>query len=345
MLYRKIFLMLIASAAIFLPSVVNAAKYQASVNFFTGDIKRPRSVYTFAMDFRRAVDLSSLKMRVADRHGEIVPIYVIPFAPYKARICFIPHKVIAEDTEVIFHLSWNTGKWSGKPSGSEKVKAAYRPGLNPIKNYGFEEVEKCDTVYSTWSGKIHPIGWKLYDHEHKYFTLKNKVARSRVSEKHSVQGERSLLLRSGLPRSYFGERGEQLVIVSGKALTDNYFKVKPGAMYELSFFLKITKKVNNERRFQGISALMILFDSNKKPLDSATQMIASYSTAFVAEEDYINRWMKVSACEKIPPEARYAKIIISSEMTGDAFVDNIELREVRQCPQPEIYIENVNEIK
>ncbi|MCP3968358.1 MAG: hypothetical protein GY750_02525 [Lentisphaerae bacterium] len=345
MLFRKITLLLAVSAAAFLSVTVEAAKYQADVNFFSGEVECPCEVYTFPVDFKKAIDLSSLNMRLTDRHGEIIPIYVIPFAPYKARICFVLPKPVPDDTEITFFLTWNTGKWINKPVGDAKVKARYNPGFNPIVNPGFEQVEKCDTQYSTWNGKIRPTGWKLYDHEHRFFTLKNKKSRSRVSEEQAFDGKRSLKISSGLPRTYYGTDGEETVILSGKAITEDYFRVKPGTLYELSFFMKITKKVNNDRKFQGVCALMLLYDRNKKPLDSSSKVLASYSTAFVAEEEYLNKWLKVAKCERIPSNACYAKIYMSSEVSGDAFIDTIELREMNQCPQPEIYMENILKMK
>jgi hypothetical protein len=310
-----------------------------------GQYKRPRNVYSFCIDFKRSINPDSVKLKEKARFGAEVPIFLIPLSKYKARICFFPNKPIPADGEVIYNLSFMDGKWSGKPSGDPKVRKLWKKPKNLVRNYSFEKFKKVLDRYRTWKGDLKPNGWELWDCAYEYWRVPDKKSMARISDKEAYQGTHSLFIKNELPRVINIGGKRQSCIVCGSANTEYYIPMKPNTSYRLSFYQKVVKRVDNRRRFQGIGATLTLFGADKKELGLGNRILAAYSTAFTPEEEFLNKWRKVEVCEKTPPGTKFGQIAISGEISGEVYIDMVELYQVGKCPAPEIFYDEIEKVE
>ncbi len=315
-----------------------ATKYNVKVNVFSNEESFPRQSFSYHIDFRREINLASLKMTVAGKKSEKIPIYVIPLAQYKALIYFMPHKKMDEDSELYYVLSFESGKWDGKSGGSSELKKSISINPNLIPNYSFEKVRKTINRFLTWDGRTSIVDWSLQDFSRKFAFLDNLKSTCRVSTKEAFHGTRSLCFINGKPRAVNinGQRKE--ILISGSASLTDDIPLKPDTSYKLSFFVKITKQIDTGMNFQGLGVTLSFLDYNKKPIGDGALFSALYSIGSIPEEDYLNQWIYVETCDITNQNTRFGRISIAEKTSGVTYIDMLELREVKNCKFPEIIV-------
>ncbi|MFA7231907.1 MAG: hypothetical protein WC071_11610 [Victivallaceae bacterium] len=342
---RYLVLSLVFWGFIFMSVSGFCAEYEVSVNFMSRDFNRPVKVYNFFIDFGREINPASLKLFPEDNPGKTLPIYFIPLAKYKARICFITEKDLPRDSDVIYKLRFSDGKWSDTPCGDDKVKKEHKEPVNLVQNGSFEEIFKSDQ-YHTWRGDYCPKGWQLWDCASEYWMLPNRKSMCRVSDEVALQGKRSLMIVNETPRDIKDKNSDETIILSGSANTSYLIKIKPDTGYIVKFFLKIVQHYDNKRNFQSVNASAVMLDAGKNSISSGGVIQAAYSVAFIPEESYLNTWLEVQGYDVSPENAAYAQITIGGKFSGKAYVDVVEFYETEKCQPPDIsIISQISEVK
>lgn len=321
-----------------------AAKYNARINIFSNENSFPKKVFSYYIDFNREINLSSIKMNIVNKKNKKIDVYVVPLSKYKAFIYFMPHKKMEEDSELYYILSFESGKWDGKPCGSDKLKKNIKIKKNLIPNYSFEDLEKTIDSFMTWDGRTSIINWRLQDFSGKYLSLDNLKSTCRPSTKEAFQGSSSLCFSNGKPRTIEIKGQERKILISGSAHTSKLIVLKPDTIYKLSFFVKITKQIDNEMNFQGIAVSLSFMDYNKKPIPGGL-FSALYSIGALMQEEYLNKWVYVEAYDATDQYTHFGRINITEKISGIIYVDMLELREVKDRDFPEIIVEKIIELK
>jgi len=314
-----------------------AAKYNVKINVFSNEKSFSPKPFNYYIDFEKEINLASLKMTVAGGKNKQVPVYIIPLAKYKALIYFMPHKKMDEDSELHYVLSFESGKWNGKPAGGDALKKRIKRNPNLVPNYSFEKVEKTVDRFLTWSGRTSIINWRLQDFSHKFISLDKLESTCRVSTKEAFQGIRSLCFTNGKPRSVELNGQKRNVLISGSARLSRNIRLKPDTAYKLSFFVKITKQIDNEMNFQGAGVSLSFLDYNEKAISGGI-LSALYSINSVMREEYLNKWVYVQACDVTDKNTHFGSINIAEKISGTTYIDMIELREVENYDSPEIIV-------
>jgi hypothetical protein len=314
-----------------------AAKYNVKINVFSNEKSFPRKAFNFYLDFNREVNLSSLKMTVSGNTKEEIPVYAIPVAKYKALIYFMPHKKMDENSELDYVLNFEDGKWNDKAAGSNELKKNIKRNPNLVPNYSFEKVKKTVERFMTWEGRISIIDWRLQDFSGKYLSLKNIKSTCRSSTKEAFHGSRSLCLSNGKPREIEFNEKTKNVLISGSASTSELIVLRPNTTYKLSFFVKITKQIDNGMNFQGIGVSLSFLDYNKKIVPGG-MFGAIYSIGSIPQEEYLNKWIYVEACGVTNADTDFGSISIEGKISGVTYIDMIELRKVENVNFPEIIV-------
>jgi hypothetical protein len=314
-----------------------AAKYNVKVNVFSNDKSFSRQPFSFYLDFEREVNLSSLKMTVSGDKKKEIPVYAIPVAKYKALIYFMPHKNMAEDSELNYILSFESGKWDNKAVGSNELKDKIKRNPNLVPNYSFEKVRNAIERFMTWEGRTSITDWSLQDFSGKYLSVKNIKSTCRSSNKEAFHGSRSLCITNGQPREIEAGGKTENVLISGSADTSKLIVLKPDTTYKLSFFVKITKQVDNGLNFQGVGITLSFLDDRKSPVPNG-MFGALYSIGSIPQEEYLNKWIYVEACGKTNPDTGFGTISIAEKISGTTYIDMLELREVKSPDFPEIIV-------
>ena len=321
-----------------------AAKYNVGINVFSNESSFPKRIFSYYIDFKQEINLASVKMHIVKQKNKKVDVYVVPLAKYKALIYFMPHKKMEEDSELYYILSFASGKWDGKPCGSATLKKNIRINPNLIPNYSFEDVEKTVDSFMTWDGRTSIIGWGLQDFSGKYLSLDKIKSTCRSSTKEAFQGTRSLCFSNGTPRSIQIKGKERKILISGSAYTSKLIVLKPDTIYKLSFFVKITKQIDNEMNFQGIGVSLSFMDYKKKAIPGGL-FSALYSINAIMQEEYLNKWVYVEAYDITDQYTHFGRINITKKISGITYVDMLELREVKERDFPEIIVEEIIKIK
>jgi len=314
-----------------------AAKHELKVDVYSNEKSFPRKVFSFYIDFQKEINLSSLKMKLAGKKNKQVAVYAVPLGKYKAFIYFMPHKKMEEDSELSYVLSFENGKWDEKAVGSDSLKKIVNKNPNLIPNYSFEKVTKTIDRYMTWNGRTSITAWSLQDYSMRFSSLDDIKSTCRSSSKEAFMGKRSLCFSNGKPRVIKIRGRERNTLISGSAHSKKIIKLKPDTTYKLSFFVKITKRIDNEMNFQGVSVSLSLQDYYKRPIYGGL-FSALYSINAIMEEEYLNKWVYVEAYERTGKNTYYGKLNISEKISGTTYIDAIELREVKSVEFPEIVI-------
>jgi len=259
---KNLFICIILSVILCVISTQSAfaKKYNVKVNVFSNENSFLRKPFSYYIDFKQKINLASLKMTVAGKKSKQVPVYVIPIAKYKALVYFMPHKKMDEDSELYYVLSFESGKWNGKPGGSNALRKNITINPNLIPNYSFEKVTKTVDRFFTWAGRTSVVNWKLQDFSHKFISLDKLKSTCRVSTKEAFLGKRSLCFTNGKPHLIKLNGQERNVLISGSARLSRNISLKPNTAYKLSFFVKITKRIDNEMNFQGVGISLSFLD-------------------------------------------------------------------------------------
>ena len=321
-----------------------AGKYNVNINVFSNELSFAKQPFSYYIDFKEEINLASVKMTIASkkmRKKKIevsqVPVYIIPLSKYKAFIYFMPHKKMDEDSQLSYTLSFESGKWDGKEVGSDALKKIIKRNPNLVQNYSFEKVTKTIDRFMTWEGRTSISDWKLQDFSRKYLSVKNIKSTCRSSAKEAFHGSRSLCFTNGKPRQIEYNERIKNVLISGSARTSDIIVLKPNTTYKLSFFVKITKQFDNQMNFQGIGVSLSFLDFYKKAIIGGI-FSAIYSIGSIAQEEYLNKWIYVEACDTTGQSAHFGTINIAEKISGTTYVDMVELREVKDCNYPEIII-------
>lgn len=310
-----------------------ATKYNVKIDIFSNEKCFSRKSFSYCIDFEREINLASLKMTVAGKKNKQVPVYIIPLAKYKAIIYFMPHRQMDEDSELYYVLSFESGKWSGKPAGSNVLKKNIIINQNLVPNYSFENVEKTIDRFLTWSGRTSVINWKLQDFNYKFVSLDKLKSTCRVSTKEAFHGTHSLCFINGKPRLVEGKN----ILISGSARLSGNISLKPNTAYKLSFFVKITKQIDNGMNFQGVGVSLSLLDYDEKAISGGV-FSALYSINSIMQEEYLNKWVYVQTYDVTDQDTYFGSINIAEKISGITYIDMLELREVKNCDFPEIIV-------
>lgn len=321
-----------------------AAKYNININVFSNEESFPRQPFAYYIDFNREINLTSLKMNIAGKKNKKIPVYAIPVAKYKALVYFMPHKKMREDSELYYVLRFESGKWSTKATGNSILKKNIKRNPNLVQNYSFEKVTKTINRFMTWEGRTSISDWRLQDFSRKYLAAKNIKSTCRSSAKEAFHGFRSLCFKNGKPRQIEYNEQTKNILISGSARTSDIIVLKPNTRYKLSFFIKITKQFDNQMNFQGIGVSLSFLDFNKKAIIGGI-FSAIYSIGSIAQEEYLNKWIYVEACDTTDQNTHFGKINIAETISGTSYVDMIELREVKDSDCPEIIVGKITETK
>ena len=319
-----------------------AAKYSVNVDVFSNDKAFSRELFSFYIDFNHEINLSSLKMTVSGDKKKTIPVYTVPIAKYKALIYFIPHKKMAEESELNYILSFESGKWDTKAVGSNELKGKIKRNPNLVPNYSFEKVKKTIERFMTWEGRTSVIDWRLEDFSEKYLSLENIKSTCRSSTKEAFHGSRSICISNGRPRTFEANGRTRDVLISGLADTSKLILLKPNTAYKLSFFIKIAKIIDNGMNFQGIGVTLSFLDYNKNILPGG-MFSAFYSISSVPQEEYLNKWIYVEACGVTSPNTNFGTISIAEKISGVTYIDMLELREVKSTDFPEIIVRKIKD--
>ena len=342
---KKVSLLCLVLFAFFAFALQNAstARYSMRVCVVSNEYSFKRAPLSFYLDFEKPVDLKSLKMTVTKASGQkkskTVPVYAVPISPYKAKIYFMPHKNLPEDSELFYSLEFDSGKWTTTPCGSDSLKSATIENKNIVPNYSFENVKKTVKNFLTWDGRITPLEWRLQDFGYKFFRYDNIKSTCRVSEKNAYEGKRSLCFINGKPRTIDGRE----VLISGSAGTKELIELKPNTYYKLSFFMKITEQIDNNMNFQGFGVAVSFLDKEEKNLGEIDIISAVCAINSMQEEAYMNKWVYVETCEKTSRLTRYGRISIQGTVSGTTYIDMLELREVKKCRKPEVILDKIKD--
>jgi len=315
-----------------------AAKHEFKIDVYSNEKSFPRKVFSFYIDFEKEINLSSLKMKLAGKKNKQVTVYAVPLSKHKAFVYFMPHKKMDEDSELSYVLSFESGKWDGKAVGSDSLKKIINKNPNLIPNYSFEKLTKTIDRFMTWSGRTTITDWSLQDYSMRFSSLNDIKSTCRSSSKEAFMGKHSLCFSNGKPRVIKIRGRERNTLISGSAHSEQLITLKPDTTYKLSFFVKITKRIDNGMNFQGISVYLSLLDYYKKPIYGGL-FSALYSINAIMEEEYLNKWVYVEAYERTDKNTYYGKLSISEKISGITYIDAIELREVKSVDFPEIVIE------
>ena len=342
---KKIFTCIIISVILCAISTQSAfaTKYNVKINIFSNEKSFSRKPFSYYIDFKREINLASLKMTVAGKKSKQVPVYIIPIAKYKALIYFMPHKKMDEDSELYYVLSFESGKWDGKPGGSDVLKKKITINPNLIPNYSFEKVEKTIDRFLTWAGRTNVVNWRLQDFSHKFVSLDKLKSTCRVSTKEAFHGTHSLCFANGKPRLIELNGKERNILISGSARLSKYIPLKPNTAYKLSFFVKITKQIDNGMNFQGVGVSLSFLDYDEKAISGGV-FSALYSINSIMEEEYLNKWVYVQACGVTDKDTNFGRINIGEKISGITYIDMLELREVKNCDFPEIIVGKITDI-
>lgn len=322
---------------IFCLSSAFAEKYNVKINVFSNEESYARQPFSFYIDFKHEVKLASLKMHIAGKKNKEIPVYAIPVAKYKALIYFMPHRKMPEDSELYYVLNYESGKWSGKATGDSTLKKNIKRKPNLVQNYSFEKVTKTIERFMTWEGRTSILNWKLQDFSSKYLSVENIKSACRSSTKEAFHGSRSLCFINGKPRQFEYNGQTKNVLISGSARTSGVIALKPNTRYKLSFFVKITKQLDNGMNFQGIGVSLSFLDSDKRPVTGGL-FSALYSVDSIPQEEYLNKWIYVEASDTTGPNTHFGTINIAEKISGVTYVDMLELREVENSGCPEIIV-------
>ena len=322
---------------IFCLSSAFAEKYNVKINIFSNEESYPRQPFSFYIDFKREVKLTSLKMHIAGKKNKEIPVYAIPIAKYKALVYFMPHKKMKEDSELYYVLNFESGKWSDKAAGDSTLKKSIKRKPNLVQNYSFEKVTKTIERFMTWDGRTSILNWKLQDFSSKYLHVENIKSTCRSSTKEAFHGSRSLCFINGKPRQVQSRGQTKNVLISGSARTSDIIVLKPNTRYKLSFFVKITKQFDNGMNFQGIGVSLSFLDFDKRPITGGL-FSALYSIDSIAQEEYLNKWIYVEATDTTDQNTHFGTINIAEKISGVTYVDMVELREVEGSGCPEIIV-------
>lgn len=317
-----------------------AEKYNVKINVFSNEESFAKKPFSYYIDFKREVNLASLKMNIAGKKNKKIPVYAIPVAKYKALVYFMPHKKMNEDSELYYVLSFESGKWSDKATGSSILKKIIKRNPNLVQNYSFEKVTKTIDRFMTWEGRTSILDWKLQDFSRKYLSIKNIKSTCRSSAKEAFHGSRSLCFTNGKPRQIEYDEQIKNVLISGSARTSDIIVLKPNTRYKLGFFVKVTKQFDNEMNFQGIGVSLSFLDFNKKSITGGL-FSALYSIDSIAQEDYLNKWIYVEASDSTDQNTHFGTISIAEKISGITYVDMVELREVEDSGCPEIIVSEI----
>jgi len=342
---KKIFTYIIVSLIFIAISSqsVSAAKYKVEINVFSNENSFPRKPFSYYIDFKREVNLASLKMNVAGKKNKEVPVYVIPIAKHKAFIYFMPHKKMTEDSELSYILTFESGKWNNKNVGNEKLKKAIKRNPNLVSNYSFEKVRKNEDNFLTWDGHTSVINWRLQDFGRKFASLDKLKSTCRVSTKEALHGVRSLCFSNKKMRKVEVNGQKRNILISGSAHTSKLISLKPDTTYKLSFFMKITKQIDNDMNFQGIGVSLYFLDYNKKYIPGGL-FSALYSIRSIMQEEYLNKWVYVETYDTTDSNTYFGNISITEKVLGITYIDMVELREVEDRNSPEIIVDKITEI-
>ncbi len=331
---KHIFSMIIV---IFCVNSASAAKYSAEVNVFSNDKTFSKQPFSFYIDFNREINLSSLKMTVSGDKKQEIPLYAIPVAKYKALIYFMPHKKMPEDSELNYVLNFESGKWKNEAVGSNDLKSKAKRNPNLVPNYSFEKVTKTVDRFMTWEGRTSITDWRLQDFSGKYLSVENIKSTCRSSAKEAFHGSRSICISNGKPRTIEANGNTKNILISGLADTSKLIALKPNTAYKLSFFIKVTKQIDNGMNFQGIGVTLSFLDNNENPVPGG-MLGALYSVGSIPQEEYLNKWIYVEACGVTSQNTSFGTISIAEKISGTTYIDMLELREVKNTDFPEIII-------
>lgn len=320
-----------------------ATKYNANINVFSNENSFPRKVFSYYIDFKKEINLASLKMNIAGKKNETVPVYAIPVAKHKAFIYFMPHKKMEEDSELNYVLSFESGKWSSQGTGNDKIKKDIVINPNLIPNYSFENVQKTINRFLTWNGRTSALDWSLQDFSRKFAALDNLESTCRVSTKEAFDGTHSLCFSNGKAREIEFNGKKRNILISGSANTKKLIKLKPDTPYKLSFFLKITKQIDNGMNFQGIGVSLSFLDYSKKTIPGGL-FSALYSIRALNQKEYLGKWVYVETYDRTDENTHFGNISITEKISGITYVDMLELREVKSCTFPEIIVEKIIQV-
>jgi hypothetical protein len=234
-------------------------------------------------------------------------------------------------------LSFESGKWDGKPGGSNALTKKIIINPNLVPNYSFEKVEKTIDRFLTWSGRTSVVNWRLHDFNYKFDSLDKLKSTCRVSTKEAFHGMRSLCFINGKPRLIELNGQERNILISGSARLSRYIPLKPNTAYKLSFFVKITKQIDNGLNFQGVGVSLSFLDYDEKAIPGGV-FSALYSINSLVQEEYLNKWIYVQACDVTDQDTRFGSINIDEKISGTTYIDMLELREVGNCDFPEIIV-------
>ncbi len=329
---------------VFCLNSVFAAKYNVNINVFSNEKSFPRKACSFYLDFNHEIDLASLKITISGSKKKEIPVYAIPVAKYKALIYFMPHKKMDENSELDYVLSFEDGKWSDKAIGDNELKKNIKRNPNLVPNYSFEKVEKTVERFMTWEGRTNIIDWRLQDFSRKYLSLKDIKSTCRSSTKEAFHGSRSLCISNGKPRKIEFNGKTENVLISGSASTSELIVLKPNTTYKLSFFVKITKQIDNEMNFQGIGVSLSFLDYSKKIVPGGI-FGAIYSIGSIPQEEYLNKWVYVEVCGVTNADTYFGNISIAEKISGITYIDMLELRKVENVDSPEIIVGKIVKTK
>lgn len=316
-----------------------AAEYSAKINVSSNYKPLTRQPFTFFVDFDREIGLDSLQMAPAGKTEKDIklPVYAVPLAKYKALVYFIPHKEMEEDSELEYILTFADGKWDGNAAGDAALQKNIESAPNLIPNYSFEKVCKAQERFLTWSGKTEAADWRLQDYAHQFAFTENPESSCRVSSEAAVEGCCSLCFKSGKPREIKTDGAGKEVLISGSAYSLKDIPLKPGTVYKLGFFLKITKQSDNGMNLQGLSVFLSLLNSEKQTLSGGV-ISALYSVDSKPQSEYLNKWIYVQACDITPENTAFGRVNIIEKISGTTYVDMLELREIKDNALPEITV-------
>ncbi|MDD5697066.1 MAG: hypothetical protein PHH77_00465 [Victivallaceae bacterium] len=314
-----------------------AAEYNVSIKVFSGEKSIPRQPFSYYIDFNREISPASVKMTITGKKTEI-PVYILPVAKYRAKIYFMPPRDMDEDSESDYVLSFASGEWTDRPCGDAAFGKTLVINPNLIPNYSFEQVEKAADRFLTWTGKVSVNHWTLQDFGREFIAFNDLKSTCRVSTKEAFHGVRSLCFTNGKLRKIITGGQEREVLVSGSASLTGYLPLKPDTAYKLCFFVKITTRVDNSMNFQGVGVSLTFLDGDGKPVSNKALFSALYSINALPPENYLNRWVYVEACDVSTPDTRFGHLGIAEKISGVTYIDMLELREIRNCNQPEIIV-------
>jgi hypothetical protein len=324
-----------------------AAKYNVNINVFSNENSFTKKPFSYYIDFKEEINLASVKMTIASKKMRKkskkvsqVPIYVIPLAKYKALIYFMPHKKMDEDSDLSYILSFESGKWNGKATGSKALKKSIKINPNLAPNHSFEKVTKTVDRFMTWNGRTSVVNWTLQDFSRKFLSLKNIKSTCRPSTKEAFHGTRSLCFSNGKPRTIESRGETRNILISGSARTSEIITLKPNTTYKLSFFVKITEQTDNEMNFLGIGASLSFLNINQRPVPGGL-FSALYSINSIMQEEYLNKWIYVEARDVTSQNTHFGIIDITEKISGITYIDMLELREVKDSNYPEIIIDKI----